>query len=126
MGFHDELATALLEKRFGLAPQAGPDLSGPSPELRRFAGLNRCWGVDIEVRVEGDVLLCHPRFTDKLTQGPRPDPPVMRLRPAGAQALLLADAPDAPPWAYGVGDDGTGRMRFLFLMDQFAVRVGDL
>lgn len=123
--FHDELGAALLEQRFGLPPAARPDVSGPSPDPDRYHGLYRCWGVDIDVWADGDALSCLPRFTDQLTQGPRPNPPLMRLRPAGAQGLVLADHPAAPPWAYGVGDDGTGHAEFLFLMDQFARRVGD-
>ena len=47
----------------------------------------------------------------------------MRVRPAGAHALVLAEQPDAPPVAYGVGDDGAGRAQFLFLYDTFARRV---
>jgi len=125
MGFHDDLAQALLEKRFGLAPRETPDLSGPAPGPGRYAGLYRCWGVDVTVTQDGDVLSCLPVFTDKLTQGPRPDPPAVRLRPAGAQGLVLADHPDAPPFALGVGDDGSGHVQFLSLYDTLVRRVGD-
>jgi CubicO group peptidase (beta-lactamase class C family) len=123
MGFHADLEQALLEKRFGLAAREAPDLSGPSPDLSHFEGRYRCWGVEVDVTADSDALSFHPRFTDKLTQGPRPDPPAMRLKPAGAQALVFADHPDAPPYAFGVGDDGAGHAQFLFLMDQFARRV---
>jgi hypothetical protein len=41
------------------------------------------------------------------------------------RVVVQADRPDNPPYAYGIGDDGTGHARWLFLMDQLARRIGD-
>jgi CubicO group peptidase (beta-lactamase class C family) len=122
--FHRDLAEAILEKRFGLPPQDTPDVSGPTPDPRHYHGVYRQWGAEVQITHGGDALLCRPRFTAPILQhGPEPAP--VRLRPAGAQALVLADDPDHPPYAYGVGDDGTGHPEFLFLMDHLARRLSD-
>jgi len=126
MPFHQELAAAILEKRFGLPPQDAPDLSGPEPDPSRYQGLYRTWGGEIRITDDGDALSCRPRWTEEILQRDRPGFPVVRLRPAGAQALALADHPGQPPFGYGIGDDGTGHPKFLFLMDQLTRRIGDI
>jgi CubicO group peptidase (beta-lactamase class C family) len=125
MPFHTELAKAILEERFGLPPRDAPDLSKPAPDQRRYQGRYECWGAEITIAEDGDALTVHPRVTDPVLARGRPESPVVRVRPAGAEALVLADHPDQPPFAYGVGDDGTGHARFLFVFDQFARRVAD-
>jgi CubicO group peptidase (beta-lactamase class C family) len=123
--FHRALAEAILEKRFGLPPQDSPDLTEPPPDPRRYHGLYRCWGAEIRIADDGDALVSEPRITEPiLERGAKPAS--VRVRPAGANALLLADHPDEPPYAYGVGDDGTGHPRFIFLMDQLVPRMGDI
>jgi CubicO group peptidase (beta-lactamase class C family) len=122
--FHRDLAQAILEQRFGLSPQDAPDLSGPTPEPHRYHGVYRQWGADMSITDDGDALLCRPRFTAPiLRRGQEPAP--VRARPVGAQALVLADHPDQPPYAYGIGDDGRGHPQFLFLMDHLVRRLSD-
>jgi CubicO group peptidase (beta-lactamase class C family) len=122
--FHRELANVIVQKRFGLPPQNAPDLAEAAPDRRRYHGRYGSWGAEIRITDDGDALLSQPRFTEPiLERGAKPAS--VRLRPAGAQALVLADRPDEPPYAYGIGDDGAGHPRFLFLMDQLARRIGD-
>jgi CubicO group peptidase (beta-lactamase class C family) len=124
MQFHHDLAQAILEERFGLPPEFEPDLSGPSPDPKRYEGVYRQWGAEISIIDDGDALLCRPRYTDPiLMRGQKPSP--VRVRPAGAQALALADHPDHPPYGYGVGDDDKGHPRFLFVMDHLVRREDD-
>jgi hypothetical protein len=107
-----------------LSPQDAPDLSGPAPDPRRYHGVYRQWGADIRITDDGDALLCRPRFTAPiLERGQEPAP--VRVRPAGARALVLADHPDQPPYAYGIDDDGRGHPQFLFLMDHLVRRLSD-
>lgn len=122
--FHRELADAILEKRFGLPPQTAPDLSTLAPDRRRYSGLYGCWGAEIRITDDGSALLCQPRFTEPILERGAKHASV-RLRPAGEQALVLADHPGTSPYAYGVGDDGAGHPRFLFVMDQLARRISD-
>jgi CubicO group peptidase (beta-lactamase class C family) len=122
MQFHRELAEVILEQRFGLPPADAPNHSGPVQDPRRYHGVYRQWGAEISITGDGDALLCQPRFTEPiLERGTKPAP--VRLRPEGAQALVLVDHPDQPPYAYGVGDDGAGHPRFLFVMDHLIRRV---
>ncbi len=125
MLFHRDLAEAILQKRFGLPPQDSPDLSGPAPDPSRYHGVYRSWGVELSISDDGDALSYRPRFTEPIFKRGWPEPTPLRLRPAGAQALVLADYPDQPPFAYGIGDDGAGHPRFLSAMDQLVRRVGD-
>jgi CubicO group peptidase (beta-lactamase class C family) len=122
--FHRELAEMLLEKRFGLPPRDAPDLSEAAPHKGRYHGLYGCWGAEIRITDDGDALLCQPRFTEPILERGAKHASV-RLRPAGAQALVLAGHPDTPPYAYGISDDCAGHPRFLFLMDQLVRRIGD-
>lgn len=126
MPFHRDIAEAILEKRFGLPPQDSPDVSGPAPDPSRYHGVYRSWGAEITVTDDGDALSYRPRFTEPIFTRGWPTPVPLRLRPAGARALVLADYPDQPPFAYGIGDDGTGHPRFLFAMDQFVRRIDDI
>ena len=126
MPFHRDIAEAILEKRFGLPPQDSPDVSGPAPDPSRYHGVYRSWGAEITVTDDGDALSYRPRFTEPIFTRGWPTPVPLRLRPAGARALVLADYPDQPPFAYGIGDDGTGHPRFLFAMDQFVRRTDDI
>lgn len=125
MPFHRDLAEANLQKRFGLPPQDSPDLSGPAPDLTRYHGVYRSWGAELRVTDDGDALSYQPRFTEPIFTRGWPTPAALRLRPAGAQALALADYADQPPFAYGIGD-AAGHPRFLFVMDQLTRRVGDI
>jgi CubicO group peptidase (beta-lactamase class C family) len=106
MPFHQGLAEAILEKRFGLPPQDSPDLAGSAPDPSRYHGVYGSWG--------GEIL-----------QRDRPGFAAVRVRPAGTQALVLADHAGQPPFAYGIGDDGAGHPKYLFLMDQLTRRIGD-
>ena len=125
MPFHQELAEAILEKRFGLPPQDSPDLSGPEPDASRYHGVYRSWGGEIQITGDGDALSLLPRWTEEILQRDRPGFAAVRVRPAGAQALVLADHAGQPPFAYGIGDDGAGHPKYLFLMDQLTRRIGD-
>lgn len=125
MPFHRSLAEAILEKRFGLPPQDSPDLSGPAPDPSRYHGVYRSWGAEITVTGDGDALSYRPRFTQPIFKNGWPEPAPLRLRPVGTQALGLADHADQPPFAYGIGDDGTGHPKYLFALDQLVRRVGD-
>ncbi|MEV0800416.1 serine hydrolase domain-containing protein [Kribbella sp. NPDC050281] len=125
MPFHQEIAEALLQDRFGLPAPVAPDLSGPEPKPSRYHGRYVCWGCELNVSDDGDALSYQARFTDPVLGRNRSDPPPVRLRPIGAQALTLADHPGQPPFAYGVGDDGAGHPEFLFLLDRLVRRTGD-
>lgn len=126
MPFHQDLAEAILEKRFGMPPQDPPDLSGPAADPSRYHGVYRSWGGEIRITDDGDALSCLPRWTEEILQRDRPGFPVVRLRPAGPQALVLADHAGQPPFAYGIGDDGAGHPEYLFVMDQLTRRIGDI
>ncbi len=126
MPFHRDLAEAILEKRFGLPPQDSPDVSGPAPDPSRYHGVYRELGRGDHGhrRRRCPVLPAEVHRTD-LHAGladARPAPVAARRR----TALVLADYPDQPPFAYGIGDDGTGHPRFLFAMDQFVRRIDDI
>ncbi|NUT37367.1 MAG: beta-lactamase family protein [Hamadaea sp.] len=125
MPFHQELAEAIVEKRFGLPPQDAPDLSGPPADPSRYHGVYGSWGVEIPITGDGDALSCAPRWTEDVLTRDRPGPAAVRVRPAGAHGLVLADHPGLPPFAYGIGDDGAGHAKFLFMMDQLVRRIGD-
>jgi CubicO group peptidase (beta-lactamase class C family) len=125
MGFHTQLAKAILEERFGLPPREEPDRSGPALPQSRYPGRYVCWGAEITITEDGDGLAVQSRITDEVLARGRPESPVVRVRPAGSEALVLADYPDLPPFGYCVGDDGEGHPQFLFLFDQFARRVAD-
>lgn len=125
MPFHAELEEAILQQRFGLPPQDSPDLSGPAPDQSHYHGVYRGWGAEIQVTDDGDALSYRPRYTEPIFTRGWPTPAALRLRPVGAAALALADHADQPPFAYGIGDDGTGHPRFLFMMNQLVRRVGD-
>lgn len=126
MGFHRDLAQALLEKRFGLSPMDAPDLSEPVPDPSRYQGRYQCWGAEITITDDGDALALHPKVTDPILKRSNTRYDVVRVLPAGSQALVSAEHPDAEPFAYGVGDDGAGHPRFLFLMNQLISRRGDI
>ncbi|MFI6503941.1 serine hydrolase domain-containing protein [Nonomuraea typhae] len=125
MPFHKGLEEALLQDRFGLPAPVAPDLSGPAPEPSRYHGRYVCWGCELTVTGDGDALSYRARFTDPVLGRNRSDPPPVRLRPIGARGLALADHPDQPPFAFGVGDDGAGHPEFLSLMDRLVRRTGD-
>ena len=123
--FHNALARSILEQRFNLSPEGAPDLGASAPNPSRYHGVYRCWGAEMSIVDDGDVLSCRPRFTERiLERGSKPAS--VRLRPRGSHALVLADHPSAAPYAYGVDDDGAGHPKFLFLMDQLIRRVGDV
>ena len=125
MAFHRQFAEAILQKRFGLPAQDSPDGSGPAPDPSRYHGVYRSWGVELSISDDGDALTYRPRFTEPIFKRGWPEPVALRLRPAGAEALVFADYADQPPFAYGIGDDGAGHPRFLFAMDQLVRRAGD-
>jgi CubicO group peptidase (beta-lactamase class C family) len=125
MAFHRDLAEAILQKRFGLPPQDAPDVSGPAPHPSRYHGVYRSWGAELRVTDDGDALSYHPRFTEPIFKNGWPTPVALRLRPVGAQALALADYADQPPFGYGIGEDGSGHPKYLFVMDQLTRRIGD-
>jgi CubicO group peptidase (beta-lactamase class C family) len=125
VGFHNDLAEAILEQRFGLPPKESPDLSGPSPDNGHYLGRYESWGSEFTVTEDGDALTVQPRITDPVLARGRAELPAVRVKPLGAQGIVLADYPEQPPFAYGVGDDGTGHARFIYVYDQFIRRVGD-
>ncbi|MHB8449564.1 MAG: serine hydrolase domain-containing protein [Mycobacteriales bacterium] len=114
--FHSALRHAVLHGLLGVPeppPIRVPDADQPSDPMR-FAGVYRRYGMDLTVSVNHEDLLLATSYTSPvLAEYAIGQPPVLRGRPLGSQAIALTGSSE--PFAVAVDSDHWGHPRYLFI-----------